>query len=388
MPHPHPRVALFLRTLVGGGAERVMLNLAHGIADRGIEVDLVLCKAEGAYLTEISPQVRLIDLKASQYDKGRTLKLPTSFQSTSSLPKLVRYLQKEQPTALLCATHYPNEIALIAKYLAKVPTRVVVSEHTTLSVEAKSVEQVSARLAPVSARLLYPWADAIVTVSQGVADDLAEIAGIPRERIRVIYNPAISPQLIEKAKEPLDHPWFEPGEPPVVLGIGRLVEQKDFSTLIRAFALVRQVRSARLMMLGIGRDRDRLKALVRELNIEDDVAWIGFTDNPFAYMKRSAVFVLSSAWEGFGNVLVEAMAVGTPVVSTNCPSGPAEILDNGKYGFLVPVRDSSAMADAILSVLSGNSKRVDSAWLDRFTLKTVTQQYLDILGVSADSECL
>jgi glycosyltransferase involved in cell wall biosynthesis len=199
----------------------------------------------------------------------------------------------------------------------------------------------------------------------------------------VIYNPVLTPELIKSTKEPLDHPWFAPGEPPVVLGAGRLVEQKDFPTLIRAFAQVRQVRPARLMILGSGREQKRLEALVRELNLEEDVALVGFVKNPSAYMAYSPVFVLSSAWEGFGNVIVEAMAVKTPVVSTDCQSGPAEILDNGKYGSLVPVGDTKAMAEAILSVLSGNSKRVDLAWLDQFTQKSSTEKYLEILRISS-----
>ncbi|MCA1995460.1 MAG: glycosyltransferase, partial [Coleofasciculus sp. S288] len=222
----------------------------------------------------------------------------------------------------------------------------------------------------------------IVAVSQGVATDLARTASLPLERIQVIYNPVVTPELLTRAKEPLDHPWFNPGEPPVILGVGRLVEQKDFSTLIRAFNQVRQIQPARLMILGSGREKSRLKALVQELGLEDDVAMPGFVQNPYAYMARSAVFVLSSAWEGFGNVIVEAMAVGTPVVSTDCQSGPAEILDDGKYGSLVPVGDSKAIAEAILSVLSGNSKPVNLAWIDNFTLKNSTDKYLEILGLN------
>ncbi|MCL1475706.1 glycosyltransferase [Argonema antarcticum] len=384
MPKEQPRVALFLRNLGGGGAERVMLNLAHGFAKKGLKVDMVLCKAEGSYLPQVLEEVRIVDLNTSEFDKGRTLKLPTSLQSTTSLPKLVLYLRQEQPTALLSATHYPNEIAVLAKYLARVPTRVVVTEHTTLSLEAQSVEQISSRLAPLAARIFYPWADGIVAVSQGVARDLANLTRIPLKRIQVIYNPAIAPESIEKAKEPVDHPWFAPGEPPVVLGIGRFVKQKDFSTLIRAFAKVRQVRQVRLMMLGSGREQKQLEALVHELNINDDVAWIGFVKNPFAYMKQAAVFVLSSAWEGLPTVIIEAMAVGIPVVSTNCESGPAEILDNGKYGDLVPVGDSELMAEAILRVLSGNCKSVDSAWLEQFTGSTAIQKYLDTLSITLD----
>ena len=381
MSQKQPSLAIFLRNLVGGGAERVMLNIAKGIAQQGIAVDIVLIKKEGEFLEHVPPQIRIVNLNTSRLDKGKKFKLPTSFQSTTSLPKLVRYLRQERPKTLVSAAHFTNEIAILAKYLARVSTRVIVSEHTTLSQEAQRVEQLSARVAPLMAKTLYPWANEIVAVSNGVAQDLAQITGIKKERIQVIYNPVIAPELIDKAEEPLEHSWFAEGEPPVILGIGRFVTQKDFATLIRAFAKVRQRQPVRLMMLGNGRDKQKLQTLAAELGINRDIAWIGFVDNPFAYMKRASLFVLSSAWEGLPTVLIEAMAVALPVVSTNCPSGPAEILDNGKYGELVPVGDTQAMAEAIIKVLAGNFTPVERTWLDRFTLKTATQQYLALTGI-------
>lgn len=367
MTNSRPQIAVFLRSLANGGAERLMVNLANYFVQQKYNVDLVLTGIDATYTSLVSPHVRIVDLKSP--------KLPMS------LPKLVRYLRQQQPAVLLTALHYPCEIALWAKQLAGVSTRVVVSEHNTLSVEAKNLPQLTARLSPIAARLFYPWADAIVAVSQGVAQDLANVTHLQPKRIQTIYNPVITPDLLEKAKEPINHPWFAPGEPPVILGVGRLVAQKDFPTLIRAFALVQQQQPCRLMILGNGREKQKLLALVQELGLKDKVALPGFAKNPYAYMAASAVLVLSSAWEGFGNVLVEAMAVGTPVISTNCPSGPAEILANGKYGELVPVGDIEAIAQAILKVLSGNIKSVDSAWLDQFTLEAIAQQYLDVLGV-------
>jgi glycosyltransferase involved in cell wall biosynthesis len=365
---------------MSGGTERVVLNLARCFAESGFKVDLVLSRAEGRLLEAVPKQVRIIELQALQLDRNRFFKLPTSFSSTTSLPKLVSYLQKEQPAALLSAGHYSNEIAIAAKYLARVQTRVVVSEHTILSVQAKRVEQVSSRLAPLAARLLYPWADGIVAVSHSAARDLAQITKIPLERIQTIYNPAIAPELIERSQELVSHPWFVPGELPVILGVGRFVQEKDFPTLIQAFSLVQKVKPSRLVIIGGGRDRQRLESLVKELHLEDRVALLGFSENPYAYMAKAAVFVLSSIWEGLSNVLIEAMAVGTPVVATDC-GGPAEILDGGKYGELVPVGDREAMAEAILKVLSGHCKTVDPTWLDRFTLKTATQKYREILKV-------
>lgn len=372
MPNFSPDIAIFLRGLYGGGTERVMLNLARGFIDRNLKVDLVLARAEGPYLAQVPPGVRVVDLKAQW--------MP------SSLPKLVRYLHKEHPKNLLTALHYPCELALWAKRLSGVSTRVVVSEHNNLSQEAQRIAQTSVRFTPLAARLFYPWADDIVAVSQGVAEDLANVTGLPLERIQVIYNPIIIPELFAQAKELADHPWFKPGEPPVILGVGRLYPQKDFPTLIRAFAEVRQVRAARLMILGDGPEEAQLKALVSELGLEKEVAMLGFVQNPYAYMAQAKVFALSSAWEGFGNVLVEAMAVGTPVVSTNCESGPAEITDNGKYGLLTPVGDSKAMAEAILSVLSGNAKQVDPSWLDQFSLEACIQKYLSVLCLAVEQK--
>lgn len=348
----------------------MMVNLTRNFIERGLKVDLVLNEL-GYYSTqwEFPPEVRIVDLKAPRL--------------LTRLPNLMHYLRQEQPTALLSANHYANEAALLAKRLSGVSTRVVVSDHTALSLEAEHSPRLGLRhWSPYAVRFLYPWADGIITVSQGVAKDLAGLTGLPMERIQTIYNPLVTPDILEKAKEPVDHPWLAQGELPVIIGVGRLEEQKDFATLIRAFAHVRQVRPARLMILGQGSQLSRLNALVGELGLENDVAMLGFVQNPYAYIARAAVFTLSSAWEGFGNVLVESMVLGTPVVATDCQSGPAEILDNGKYGELVPVGDSEAIAQAILSVLSGKAKSVDPAWLNQFTLENIAQKYLAVLGIT------
>ncbi len=363
-----PDVAIFLRGLYGGGAEKVLLTLAQGFVDRGLKVDLVLARAEGPYLEQVHPKVRIVDLQVQW--------MP------SSLPKLVSYLRRVQPLNLLAALHYPCEIALWARQLAGGSTRIIVSEHNTLSLEAARIPQISVQLTPLAARLFYPWADEIVAVSQGVATDLSQIARLPADRIQVIYNPVITPELFSLAQAPVEHPWFKQGAPPVILGVGRLHPQKDFATLIRAFDRVRRVRPARLIILGDGPERSRLTALIAELGLNNDVILPGFVQNPYAYMSKASVLVLSSLYEGLGNVLIEALAVGTPVVSTNCESGPAEILAQGKYGHLTPVGDSEAIAAAISSVLAGNCPIVEPHWLDRFTSEICIQKYLDVLNLS------
>lgn len=388
MYQSQPDIGIFIRNLTEGGAERVMLNLASGFEKKGVNVEIILANAEGKFLDRVPKEIKVINFNNSNlygnnlYGK---LKLPTGFQSLRSLPKLVNYLRQKKPKVLLSATHFPNEIAILSKKIAGVSTRIFVSEHTNISVEAKLVEQKSSRLLPLTTKLLYPFADGVVAVSQGAADSLSSITRIAPKKVKVIYNPVITPELRLKMMESVENSWSETEEVPVVIGAGRFVAQKDFSTLIRAFAKVRQVRPVRLIMLGSGREEEKLRVLVQELGIEADVSWMGFVSNPFAYMKQAAVFVMSSVWEGFGNVLVEAMAVGTPVISTNCPSGPEEILAGGKYGELVPVGDSVSMAEAILKVLSGQIKYVDSDWLKQFTWEAVTQKYLDFMDINLEN---
>ena len=363
------KIALFLPSLRGGGAERVMVNLARGFYDQGINVDLVLAKAEGPYLSEVPAGVRVIDLHSSRV--------------LFSLPGLVRYLRRERPQSILSAMDHANIVVIWARKLSGVPCRVIVSVHSTLSRALTNNPNLRGYLMPNLIRIFYPWADTVVAVSNGVAEDFANITRLPRESIKVIYNPIVTPELLEKAKEVVEHPWFLPGEPPVILSVGRLTKAKDYPTLIRAFALVRRKYPARLMILGEGEERAKLEALAQELGLQDDISLPGFVDNPYAYMARAAVFVLSSAWEGFGNVLVEAMAVGTPVVATGCPSGPAEILEGGKWGKLVPVGDANAMAQAILSTLSGQEVKMDfQNRALKFTIERITKYYLEALSIS------
>lgn len=360
------RIALFLRFLGGGGAERVTLNLSSGFLAQGLSVDLLLSNGDSPHLWQVPQGVRVIDFGDPRV--------------SSSLKSLVHYLRKEQPIALLSGLHYTSEVAILAKYLSGKSTRVIVTEHNSLSREMKSESSLFRQAIPLATRILYPLADSIVAVSNGVALDLAKTTGLDSDRINVIYNPVITLELIEKSKEPVDHPWFKPDALPVILGVGKLEAQKDFPNLIRAFSQVIKVLPSRLMILGWGPDRGKLEALVRQLGLEDAIALPGHVDNPFKYMAKSSVFVLSSAWEGLPTVLIEAMAVGTPVVSTDCESGPSEILVEGKYGYLTPVGDSNALATAILKVLSGYPKPIDSGWLDQFGLETATQKYLNLLG--------
>ncbi len=370
MPKESSHIAIYLHCLFNGGIERIMANLTQNFVERGLQVDLVLnFLGNPSFLSEFSPKVRIVDLKAAK--------------AYTRVPRLASYLRREQPAALLSANHSANEVAILAKHFSGGSTKVVVSDQTNLSTEAGNKSPFSSRYwAPLALKLLYPGADGRIAPAIGVAQDLVNITGLPRSKFQVIYNPVINPEILEKAKEPVDHPWFAPGELPVILAAGRLEKQKDFPTLIRAFAQVKQVQPSRLVIFGVGSEQSQLEALVSELGLENDVALPGFVKNPYAYVTKSAMLALSSAWEGLPTFLIETMALGIPVVSTNCPSGPAEILDNGKYGELVPVADPEALASAILSILSGKHKSVDSDWLEQFTVEKAAEKYLKILGIN------
>lgn len=361
-----PKVTVFLPSLSGGGAERSMLNLAHGLADYGCKVDLVLAQATGPYMSDIHASVRLVNLNASRV--------------LTSLPALVSYLRAEQPKAMVSALNYANIVAIWARRLSGVPCRVLVNEQNTISRSARSSTRRRQRMVPYLAKHFYPWADYVIGNSQGVADDLSEVTGLPRSQIQMLYNPVITPDVRAKAHAPLKHPWFEPGQPPVVLAVGRLTKQKDFPSLIRAFAQVRRTRPARLIILGEGTDRPALEALIDELGLASDIALPGFVDNPYAYMSRAALYVLSSRWEGLPTVLIEALYCGPPVVATDCPSGPKEILDHGRYGALVPVGDVAALSEAIAAGLAGATPRSSEESWHPYSLEAVVEQYLDLMA--------
>jgi glycosyltransferase involved in cell wall biosynthesis len=364
-------IAFFLPSLVGGGAERVIVNLAQGITERGLRVTLVLAAAEGVLLDQLPSAVRLVDLRAP-----RVLR---------SLVPLAGYLRRERPRVLVSSMGHANLVALWAGRLAGGVTPVIVTEHNTLSQETRNERRLAGRLWPNLLRTFYPWATTVVAVSRGAADDLAHTSGLPRDRVEVVYNPVITPTMLALAREAPDHPWFAPGQPPVILGAGRLTRQKDFFTLLRAFAEVRRRRPVRLIILGEGEDRPALKALADDLGVADEVALPGFQANALAYMAGSAVFALSSAWEGLPTVLIEALAAGAQVVSTDCPSGPREILQDGRLGALVPVGDAPALAGAILEALGRPAGAIPVDALTPFTRDASVDHYLRVIENAAPS---
>ena len=355
------RLAIFAPSMAQGGAERGALKLAEGLTQRGFEVDLVLAAAEGPRLPEVSPDVRIVDLRARRV--------------LTSLPGLMTYLRRERPLALTSYLDHANVIALTACRLVRYGGRVLVVEQNTLSEAAKHGKSRRDRLMPRIVRAVYPRADYVVGVSEGVVDDLARFTSLPAEKLKVVFNPIVTPDLKERAKEPVEHPWFSDGSK-VFIAVGRLRPQKDFRTLLQAFSRVRATRPARLLILGEGPERSELEDLVRELDIADDVSLPGSVENPYAYLSRAVAFVLSSRWEGLPTVLIEALACGLPVIATDCPSGPKEILAGGRYGKLVRVNAVEDLAAAMEAALDGRLPRPpDESWKP-YELDAVVDEFL------------
>ena len=359
------RIALFIGSMRGGGAERVMLTLAGGFAERGVDVDLVLVKAEGEYMGMVPEGVRLVDL-----DTSRTL---------TALPRFLNYLRRERPSSLL-STVLPTDLAaLMAKPIHGRRLRVVVRQATTFS-DTFDVEAFKTRQFMRLARLLMPSADAIVAVSDGVACDLR--AQVPRAagKVTTIYNPVVAPGLSKQAAASVEHAWFSSGGAPVILAAGRLSGEKDYPTLLRAFAEVVRSRPARLVILGQGVERESLLELAERLGVSDRFDLPGFDVNPFRHMSRASVFVLSSRYEGFPNVLAQAMACGAPVVSTDCRSGPSEMLEGGRWGRLAPVGDWRAMARAIEATLDDPMPaEALKARASVYSVEASVERYLEVL---------
>jgi glycosyltransferase involved in cell wall biosynthesis len=368
----HDSIGLFLPSLHAGGAERMMMNLATSLAQRGADVRVVLAKAQGELIKDLPLEnVQMVDLHCR-----RVL--------TSVLP-LAGYLRREKPTVMLSALDHANLAAIFAKKIARVSTRLVVSVHTTVTKATADSTPLRAKLIPFAMRWFYDYADAVIAVSEGAANDLLRSCRLSPDKVHVIYNPVITPHLFKKAEKPVLHRWFNDPAVPVILGIGRLTRAKDFSTLIRAFSFVRKKIDARLLILGEGEERPKLESLCRTLNLKNDVELPGYVSNPYPYMKRAAVFVLSSRWEGLPSVLIEALALGTKVVATDCPSGPREILADGKWGRLVPVGDAGKLAEAILETLRQPKTTVDKQSLLRFTVDYAVEEYAKVLGLHFDA---
>ena len=357
-----PHLAIFMPSFDNGGVEHMLVNLARGLGERATTVDFLCGDPNGEYLDRLGEGCRLIPIPDTRPDAV------TRWTAD--------YLADTAPDLLLVGKPETMPAAAKARRLSGWPGVLALRAATTESARLSGRGALRRFRGLHRARRWYRMADHIVANSEGVADDVVTLAGLERAAVTVIRNPVVTPEIENRAAEPVDHPWLgEAAEVPVILGAGRFGRAKDFETLIRAFALLRATRPARLMLLGRGRLEEALRRLARELGVADDIAFPGFVNNPYPYMARARVFALSSRWEGSPNVLAEALAVGTPVVATDCRSGPREILRSGRFGPLVPVGDPGALAEALARTLDAPT--------DAATLREAVADYT--LDASSDA---
>jgi glycosyltransferase involved in cell wall biosynthesis len=362
------RVALLFATSGYSGVDRVVANLLPEFGRNKYNFNLLLIRSHGPYLKSVPSNVRIFKLKAGS---KRTI-----------LPALAWYLWRYHPEALLTANHHLNRAALLARKLTKSRTRIAIRMGMSLTAKGQDMTLSKREALFASMQRWYPEADAVIAPSTGVGEDLVSIAGVSPHKLHVIRNPIVNERLYSLASEPVDHPWLTSPDCPVIVSVGSLEPRKDFSTLIRAFASIRFRQRCRLVILGEGGERGKLLRLAEKFGLKEDVDLPGFKQNPYPYMRNASVFVLSSRREGASAVIVEALACGTPVVSTDCPSGPAETLKDGQLGRLVPVGDYEAMAAAILNTLidPSQSEALEKAAEEHATAQAA-KRYLQAMGL-------
>lgn len=366
------RIAFIATDLAMAGRGRNITNLSNALTKQGLAVDVLLLRTGSAYVQQLDPAVRVIKLDSTSTLLG--------------LPGLVRYLKQERPQAFVTPTPRNTLLALRARRLAGTDTRIYARLHNNYSSELAKLHPLTRWRYLHRLRRHYPRCDGVVAVSQGVAQDFSHVTGLNKLEVQVCPNPVVTQNLLALAEEPLEHPWFAPGEPPLILGVGRLNPQKDLPTLIRAFDQAQKNLPCRLMILGEGKLRAELEGLVHELGLDGVVALPGHVGNPYPYLKHAAVYALSSAWEGLPNALIEALALGTPVVSTDCPSGAREILEDGRHGPLVAVGDCSALATAMEQTLKAPQPREKlQAAANRYTEAASAQAYLRAFGFTSQT---
>jgi len=339
------RIALFFSTSGHSGVDRTAKLLIPEFCKRGHQVDLLKVRKHGPDIPPME-NLNIIDLGTSH--------------TMSAFGAVKRYLKSVNPDVLLADKDRCNRVALLAKLLSKSTTRVVVSSGTIMSENLKNRSWLEGVFHRFSFNHLYPKAHAIITPSKDAAMDLAAISKLTEELISVVPLPIIADDLLTMASEPVDHDFFHEDSKnavPVIISVGELTERKDQTTQLKAFALLLQKlllhkKSCKFLILGKGKDESMLKALCEELGIQDHVSFLGYQENPYKYLSKADVFIHTATFEGFGMVMVEALALGKPVVAANCAGGPAEILQNGKLGVLVPVHDENALALGIQEILA------------------------------------
>lgn len=369
-----PDLALLIPSYAGGGAERVALFLARTLSASGLQVDLVVACAHGELRDEPLPGVNKVELGA--------------ITEILAAPAWIRYLRRRRPRCAMSMIHTANLASgLGARFDSDVP--IIVNLRIALQADPAAQWWFRRWFGFRMERFLYKRAARVVGVSQGVAEEAAKLFDLPPDKVLSIPNPRRSRDASMQIA-PEHEPWFDK---PVVLGVGRLTAQKNFSLLLRAFAEIAPERDLHLLILGKGPERGALEAEARDLGIADRVCFPGFVPNPEAYLRRARVFVLSSRNEGFPGALIEALEAGAAIVSTDCPFGPQEVLDEGRWGQIVPVGDPEALARAILAELErtdvGHEARREerTAWMRRYDPHVITGRYLALVQEVIEESC-
>lgn len=332
-----PLLSFFIPNLTIGGGERVGINLVNGLYSRGYNVELLLYRRRGKLQSILSPGVPVVELSPA-----RSMGLGVA----STLPALVRYVRRNNPRALFPHLAHVSVVSLAAMRLLNAETVVIPTQHRSLGTGTKT--SVKSRMVWWLLPRLYPRADRIIAVSEGVAETLVQRTPVERDAVSVLYNPVDVTDVCERSTQPVDHEWIESDDLDVILYVGRMEEQKDLSTWLRTFRRVHdRYPNTRAVLAGTGSCRDDLKSLVADLGLSEVVSMPGYVENPFRYMRQASVFLLSSRFEGLPTVLIEALACGCPVVATDCPSGPREILSGGSFGRLAPVGDVPGLVEAV-----------------------------------------
>jgi glycosyltransferase involved in cell wall biosynthesis len=369
---PPLRVLFFCPVLGGGGAEMQVLRLVNGLVDEGVEPALALARGEGSYESRLRREIHPLICQ-----RWTSSSLASTAAAVPALAGRIKALRPE----VVCSLQEHAHVALRAAVrLSGARPRVVAGIQNSFSARAGSEPRWARSLLHPRYRAAYAAADHVIALSRGVAQDLATCVPAAAGKISVVYNAGMDERLLDLARAPLDLP--RPSGP-LLVTCGRLTRQKDQATLLSAFAELRSEAPPELWILGEGEERAELQRLARELGVSSRVTFLGFKSNPYPFMAAADVFVLSSRWEGFANVVVEALACGTPVVSTDCPYGPAEILADGEFGRLVPVGDAPGLARAVEAALAEGRTAALSARnrerAARFDAKASARGYAGVL---------
>ena len=360
------KIALFIPSLKGAGAEKIVFNLANFFSQKGYDVDVIVLKKIGQYLDNVNPKVRIINLNSNR--------------ALLSLIPLIRYLKKNNPYTLISSLSHLNIISIIAKLIInKIDTKVILVEHNDLRDNYNSKFNFKKKIVKLLMSFTYKKAHKVIAVSNGVLEYILTFINLDKSKVKVIYNPIFDQSIITKMREQADEQWLKSENTPLILGVGRFTEQKNFELLIRAFAIVRQKIDAKLIIIGEGHLKNNLISLAKSFDLQGHFSFPGFVKNPYKYMANSSLVVLSSNYEGFGNVLVEAMACGTQVISTDCNSGPSEILENGLWGTLVPVNDELELAKAIIDSLEKKKYHNVLKRAKDFSIDLKGKEYIEVI---------